>query len=128
MKNKVEIKKSKIKNAGRGVFASVDIRKGEVIEVCPILIFRETDTDLVMKTRLGSYVYAYDKSGSMFALGYGSLYNHSITPNATYELLEYPEKTEQDSELIITAIKSIGKNEEIYFDYGNDYLAENNAE
>lgn len=118
MKSKVAVRESKIKGAGRGVFATADIKKGEVIEICPILIFREDDTALVMETALQNYVFEYEGTSSMFALGFGSLYNHRKTPNAIYELLEHEGKTPQDSELYITAIKPIAKNEEVYINYG----------
>ncbi|KKQ57905.1 MAG: hypothetical protein US77_C0016G0016, partial [Microgenomates group bacterium GW2011_GWC1_38_14] len=41
--NKVYISKSNIKNAGRGVFATQKIKKGEVIEVCPLIIVPKSD-------------------------------------------------------------------------------------
>ena len=124
MSNKIHIAKSNIKNAGRGVFASVDIKKGELIEVCPILILWGKDSKHVMETLLQNYVYEYTGTSTMMALGYGSLYNNMHSPNAKYELQEYEGMPEQDSELIITAIKPIAKNEEIVIDYGiKDYLS-----
>lgn len=121
MKKKVYIAESNIENAGRGVFASTDIKKGEVIEICPILIFSEKDNFNVLKTKLQSYVYEYGKNGSMFALGFGSLYNHQARANAKYELVEHEGAPEQNNELYITALKSISKNEEISINYGNDF-------
>ena len=35
--DKISIKQSLISNGGRGVFAEKDFKKGEVIEVCPLL-------------------------------------------------------------------------------------------
>jgi len=123
MNNKIHVAKSAIKNAGRGVFASGNIKVNEIIEVCPILILERRDTVLAMKTMLQRYVYEYEKDSTLIALGYGSLYNNNDTPNAKYELLEYPGSSAQESELIIIAIKPIAKNEEIYINYGiKDYL------
>ncbi len=121
MKKKVYVSESNIKDAGRGVFASVDIRKGEVIEICPILIFSDKDNTNVLKTKLQSYVYEYGKNGSMFALGFGSLYNHQNQANAKYELMEHQGLPEQNNELYITALKAISKNEEILINYGNNF-------
>ena len=45
------------------------------------------------------------------ALGFGSIYNHSYTPNATYKI-KVKKKT-----IDFTAIKDIKKNEEITFNY-----------
>ena len=123
MWNKIEVKRSVIKNAGRGVFATADIKKGEVIEICPVLIFNKKDTDNILITHLGDYVYAYEGSRSLFAMGYGSLYNHSNTPNAKYELMEHEGQPEQGNELCITSLKHIDKGEEIYINYGKDHFA-----
>src|ERR1019366_1955278 len=107
MKKKIEIKQSGIKGAGRGVFASIDIKKGELIEVCPILIFWDEDDAHLQETMLSGYVYEYTGNSKMLALGFGSLYNHLNIPNAKYELVEHEGMDEQDSQLYITAIKPI---------------------
>jgi SET domain-containing protein len=123
MKSNIHIAKSSIKNAGRGVFASRNIRIDEIIEVCPILILWKKDAILVMETVLQHYVYEYESDSVMMALGYGSLYNNRDKPNAKYELQEYVGRPGSDSELLITAIRPIAKNEEIFIDYGiHDYL------
>jgi len=121
MKNKICIRQSDIKDAGRGVFAKVDIKKGELIEICPILILSDKDHTHVLETKLQGYVFEYSKNASMFALGFGSLYNHQKKANATYELVEHEGLPEQNNELYITAIRSISKNEEISINYGNDF-------
>ena len=120
MKKKVYIGQSDIKDAGRGVFASTDIKKGEVIEICPILLLDEKENTHIMETKLQSYVFEYEKKASMFALGFGSLYNHRGKANAKYELVEHEGEPAQNAELYITALKSIGKDEEISINYGND--------
>ncbi len=123
MANKIHIAPSGIKNAGRGVFASKNIRKNEIIEVCPILILGSKDTVLVMKTMLQNYVFEYEKDSTLMALGYGSLYNNNDVPNARYELQEYEGSPAQDSELVISAIRPIAAYEEIFINYGiPDYL------
>ena len=123
MADKIHIAPSGIINAGRGVFASRNIKANEIIEVCPILILWDKDTVLVMKTMLQNYVFEYEKDSALMALGYGSLYNNNAKPNAKYELQEYEGSLAQDSELVITAIRPIAKNEEIFIDYGiQDYL------
>ena len=123
MRNKITVKKSNIKNAGRGVFATDEIKKGEIIEICPVLIFNKKDSENVMQTLMGEYVYAYERSKTMFALGYGSLYNHNNVANAKYELIEHEGLPEQRNELCITSLKHIEKGEEIYINYGKDHFA-----
>jgi SET domain-containing protein len=121
MNNKIYIAPSNILNAGRGVFAAKNIKKGEVIEVCPILLLWDKDATVLQQTKLQRYVFEYTKKSSMLALGYGSLYNHNDEPNALYELLTYENAAEESNQLYITALKPILKNEEIYINYGNGF-------
>ena len=121
MKSKIEIRKSGIKGAGRGVFATAAIKKGELIETCPIVIFSDADFPHIEKTKLGGYVFGYTGNSTMLALGCGSLYNHQNKNNAKYELFESETGIEEDNELCITAIKNIAKGEEIYINYGGEY-------
>lgn len=117
MNDKIYIAKSRIKGAGRGVFALADIKKNEVIEGCPVIIFNNEDDGLVTQTILQYYVFEHTKKTSLLALGFGSLYNHSLTPNARYEI----EENELGSVLYFVAKRKILKGEEIYINYGPFY-------
>ena len=118
MSKKVYVGKSNIHMAGRGVFASVDFKKKAVIEVCPVIVMDAKDAELTMQTMLSDYVYEYEKKGCLLALGYGSLYNHHLKPNAKYELAESEGPYPGMLELYIIATKPIAKDEEIYINYG----------
>ena len=52
---KIRIAKSKISKAGRGVFATQKIKKGEVIENCPVLVLPKKDYPIVKQTILRNY-------------------------------------------------------------------------
>jgi SET domain-containing protein len=71
---------------GQGVFAARNIEAGEIIEICPILLFPRAELDAIRKTMLDDYYFDWGDEGDWYAvcLGYGSLYNHSYTPNAEY--------------------------------------------
>ncbi|MEO6037535.1 MAG: SET domain-containing protein [Saprospiraceae bacterium] len=71
---------------GQGVFAARDIEAGEVIEVCPILLFPKAELPFIRQTMLDDYYFDWGEDGEWYALclGFGSLYNHSYTPNAEY--------------------------------------------
>jgi hypothetical protein len=103
---------SKIPKAGRGVFAGADMQKGSVIELCPVIELPNEAT-LLKKSKLYDYYFLWidDKKSAAIALGYGSLYNHSYEPNATYE------KNKQNKRVIFRAIKDIKKDEEITVNY-----------
>jgi SET domain-containing protein len=84
----IEIKHSKLSNGefNRGVFATQDIAKGELIHEAPVIPYPNEDHEHIEKTILADYVFNYGSNHSAILLGYGSLLNHSYTPNATYEL------------------------------------------
>ncbi len=74
---------------GRGVFTSADIEKGSLIEICPAIIIPEQEVDIIHSTILHDYYYYWgeDEKQAAIVLGFGSIYNHSFTPNA--EVIPY---------------------------------------
>lgn len=118
MGNKIYIGESRIVKAGRGVFAGKTIKKGKIIEVCPLLFFTEEEYGFLANTLLKDYVYEYNKTGCMLALGYGSLYNHHPDPNAIYEIGPPEDGLSAQDVLYFSATRSIKKDEEIFINYG----------
>ncbi len=113
---KVHLDESRIENAGRGIYASAEIKAGELIESCPIIYLTEKDYPLAKQTTLLNYYFLNEpENRSAIALGYGSLYNHSYEPNATYK------KRLEEGLIDFVAIKDIAANEEITvnYNYGN---------
>ncbi len=113
---KIVVKESKISDAGRGIFATSDINEGELIERCPIIFLTENDYPLAKQTTLLSYYFLNEpENRSAIALGYGSLYNHSYEPNATYK------KHLEEGHIDFVAIKDIKTGDEITvnYNYGN---------
>lgn len=113
--DKIYIDKSAIEKAGRGVFAKKAIKKNEIIETCPVLVLPEKDYPLAKKTILRNYYFMWGKTTSAICFGYGSFYNHSYHPNATYK------KRIKENIIEFYAIKDIKKDEEITvnYNYGN---------
>lgn len=107
--------KSNIQNAGRGVFAAKKIPEGTLIEECPIILLPIKDLPYVQQTLLKNYCFKLGNFVQTLAvcLGFGSLYNHSYDPNATY-IKHLKEET-----INFVAIKDIKKNEEITVNYNN---------
>ena len=112
---KVYVSKSGIFNAGRGVYAKSDIKKDEIIESCPIVEVSKNDTSNLKESILVTYFFYFGKNKERLALalGFGSLYNHSYKPNATYKV----KPSEKTIEFI--AICKIKKDDEITFNYSN---------
>ena len=79
----IEVKNTKGK--GRGVFARTLISKDTVFERVPLLVIPATEIMGCEHSRmLLGYIFEYKKEVAL-ALGYGSLYNHSYSPNARYD-------------------------------------------
>ncbi|WP_078554477.1 SET domain-containing protein [Bacillus alkalicellulosilyticus] len=84
----IEIKTSPISDGefNRGVFATCDIAKGQLIHEAPVLPYPNEQHQLIEHTVLADYVYEYGINHGAILLGYGMLFNHSYEPNATYEI------------------------------------------
>jgi len=71
---------------GRGVYAKKNFQPGELIESVPVILIPAAEWEFIEKTILYDYCYAFGETteDQAVALGFGSLYNHSFTPNARY--------------------------------------------
>ena len=99
---------------GRGVFTGKMLKKGDVIEICPVIILPGHEIEHIDKTNMYNYYFLWEDKQAAIALGYGSLYNHSFEPNAEY-IMDF-----ENSELIVKAIKNISPHDEITFNYNGD--------
>jgi len=98
---------------GRGVFTSREIEKGAVIEVCPVIIIPKAELPIIHKTVLHDYyfLWGHDLTDCAIALGFGSIYNHELMPNANF-ILDIEQQT-----IDIEAIKNIAPGDEITLNY-----------
>lgn len=101
------------RKGGRGVFTAHEVNKGDVIEICPLLLIPPDQVQLIDKTIFYDYYYIWpgEEGGASIALGYGSLYNHTPKPNAEV-IFDLEEKT-----IVIKAVKKIKAHQEIFIDY-----------
>ncbi|MDO8503877.1 MAG: SET domain-containing protein [bacterium] len=113
--SKIYISQSTIADAGRGVYAKRDIKKGEIIERCPVIEVPKHDTSNLRESILVTYFFYFgkNKERSVVALGFGSIYNHTYEPNATYKE-KHAEKT-----MDFIALKNIKKDSEITVNYNH---------
>lgn len=107
----LNISKSKIKAAGRGVFAGEDIKKAQIIEICPVLVVPRKDYPILKKTIMRNYYFMWGKVTCAVCFGFGSMYNHGFNPNATYV------KDIKGQNIKFVAVKNIKKGEEIIVNY-----------
>ncbi|MEM5003277.1 SET domain-containing protein [Priestia megaterium] len=104
------------KKYGRGVYSKSDIRAGQVIEISPVILFLKEESEYIKDTIISSYWFNWQANNfdSALALGYGSLFNHSYTPNAAFY-------NNYDSlEIIFYALSNIKANEEIVINYNGN--------
>jgi SET domain-containing protein len=100
----VEVRR--VKGKGRGLFARRRIRQGELIGRTPVLV-------LPAGGGPGDYCFEWGEGTWALALGYGSLYNHSYSPNARYVAVGRRTK-------VFTALRDIEPGEEITVKYNGD--------
>ncbi|MGC6484565.1 MAG: SET domain-containing protein [Candidatus Puniceispirillales bacterium] len=111
--NKITVADSPIH--GQGVFALVDIKKGEVIERCPYIVI--DDDDLQEENRLNDYLFTSPDASTdyLVVMGYGMMYNHDDNANSEWEI-------DQDNRFVrFTATRDIKKGDEIFQNYGEEY-------
>ncbi|SEC56090.1 SET domain-containing protein [Paenibacillus sp. GP183] len=98
---------------GRGIYAARDIKNGEMLDEAPVIISPKSEREHLKKTVLHNYFFRWDGDLAI-ALGYGSIFNHSYTPNARYF-------TNIDNQTIdFYAMADIREGEEITVNYNGD--------
>ena len=114
----IEIKKTQQK--GWGVYATENIKKGQVIERCYCIYVSDLPSET--NSALLDYAFNYPKGMDVkdgakhcIPLGYGCIYNHDNEPNAKWD------NCELEMFFDFIAIKDIKPGEEICTYYGKDY-------
>ena len=97
-------------NKGRGVYATRQILNGNLIETSPVILVHDTK-DVTKKSILNTITFEWTKKISALALGYGSLFNHSLTPNARWVA------DRRRKAILFFAIRGIAAGEEVTFFY-----------
>jgi uncharacterized protein len=117
--NKIYVSDSKIAIGERGVFAGINIKQNEIIEICPVIEFIDNDSSNFKEGNLVTFTYYFgkDKNQATILLGFGSIYNHSYNPNASYKQIGMTVR--------FSAKKNIKKDEEILVNYLQDHKIAN---
>ncbi len=100
-------------NRGRGVFATEAIQMNTIIEIAPVIVLTKEHRIIVEQTLLYDYIFEWgeDHKSAAVALGYVSIYNHTIHPNCLYEM-DYENET-----ISIITLKDIKVGEELFINY-----------
>ena len=110
-----KIKKSKIDNRGRGLYATKDIKEGTKIinYIGKIITNRQVDESDKYDNGKPIYLFTLNKKFTLdgdFSWNTAGLINHSCDPNSQYD--------GKGLKIWITAIRDIKKGEEFTCDYG----------
>jgi SET domain-containing protein len=103
-------------NRGRGVFTTEAIPAGTTIEIAPVIVLNQADRAVVDTTLLHDYIFEWgvDEKQAAVALGYASIYNHSVDANCKYDM-DFEHKTIQ-----IQTIREVAVDKELCINYNGD--------
>ncbi len=101
---------------GKGVFTREAIEARTLIEIAPVIVLPENDCKLMDNSFLYNYYFLWGDHHKNYAicLGYGSIYNHSYSPNCIYETYY------EDEVIHFITIKDIAAGEELLVNYNHD--------
>ncbi len=99
---------------GRGVFATRAFKKGDTVELAPVIVVPDDEHPPLVETVLNSYVFGWG-DGVAVCLGFGSIYNHSWHPS-----IEYLKHLDQ-SLIEFVALRDIEAGEELFVNYASSY-------
>jgi len=112
----IEVKTSTLSDGefNRGVFATRDIKKGEMLHEAPVIPYPNEQHVHIEKTLLADYAFEYGANHTAMLLGYGMLFNHSYEPNAIYDIHF------ESHSFKFYAYRDIQAGEEILINYNGD--------
>jgi hypothetical protein len=112
----VQLEVRETASRGRGVFTLAAISAGALIESADVIPIPRAEMGLIESCVLADYDFRWGEDGreGAIALGYGSIYNHSYTPNAHY--VKHFERLTID----FIALRDIAAGEEIRTNYNGD--------
>jgi len=111
LKHPTKLKISKSEGRGWGVFASEEIKSGEVLEECVVYkVPLAGNDDYSFQYKRGSML----KKQKRLSSGFGCMYNHSNDPN-----VEYLYHQTLEDVFVFKAKKDISIGEELYIYYGD---------
>jgi uncharacterized protein len=106
----------RVPGKGRGVRAGRTFAEGEVVDTAPVVVVPAQEWELVEQTDLGRFCFVWedDRGSVAVALGRGSLFNHSYTPNVRAE------KDFRSKLMRFYARRDIEPGEELTINYNGD--------
>lgn len=100
---------------GFGVFTNSKLNIGDVVETCYCLPFHPKDT------QYSNFLYTTNSNEDFLSLGFGSIYNHSETPNIKWNIVSVKYRI-----INFIAIRDIEIGEELTHNYGKKWWNKRN--
>uniref|UniRef100_A0A7S4KGG1 SET domain-containing protein n=1 Tax=Paramoeba aestuarina TaxID=180227 RepID=A0A7S4KGG1_9EUKA len=98
---------------GRGVVALKNFSRGDLVEEAHCIYFPKNEVELANRTTLREYTFVAGE-GLLLALNYGSLFNHSNSPNIDYRV------DQKERKVRFFAAKEILEGDELNIFYGHN--------
>jgi SET domain-containing protein len=107
-----------IDGMGRGIIAEKDIKRGEVITNCELLVLSPDDTIKVNETDLKWYTFTFNAETRQdcLVMGDGEIFNHDDDANTLYGLIDFNGR----KLMRFQACRDIKRGEQLFIDYGAD--------
>lgn len=104
---------SSVEGAGLGVFAKEEISAGEILEVSPVKLFHHEmiDEPVFYNSWLIDYAFKWNEKHFAIVLGWGSMINHNINYNVSYQGIPEPQS------MMFMSTKRIFPGEELFIRY-----------
>lgn len=101
---------------GRGVFATRQIKQGEIIEVSPVVLVQWSELPESLKLVVFNWgQLTKGPSESAISLGWGSMYNHSNSANVRYAA------NAESCSMVFSAARLIDAGEELTVNYNESH-------
>lgn len=117
------VAESRLPGAGRGLFAAVEIKEGEVIEVKGVMVEKGSPAD-ICTSYADAFKFASDYEGEythhIIPMGYAGLVNHADEPESQNVEIRHLEG-EGGATCVYYFLKGVKKGEEILGNYGEGW-------
>lgn len=114
-----------VEGMGRSIIAETDIKLGQVITNCELLVLSPEDTIKVNETDLQWYTFTFNEETKQdcLVMGDGEIFNHSDDANVLYGLIDWNGR----KLMRFQAGKDIKKGEQLFIDYNADVKTSKNV-
>lgn len=123
--NRFFIKESTQPDAGLGLFASVEIKKGDHLEIIGVMVDKDSVSD-VCTQYANTFKFAADYSDyfdkHIIPMGFGGMVNHANDKKDQNVEIKYIKKNGQNT-CVYSFIKTVNPGDEVLGDYGENWRA-----